>query len=288
MSLSIAEAILEAAQVLRRAGVSDARREAGSLLMPLLQEGRAFLITHAGDAVAPETLAVFRDLTSRRANGEPLQYITGHQEFYGLDFEVNHDVLIPRPETELLVETALGLIGDSDSAPSICDVGTGSGCIIISLLHERQKARGLAIDISTAAVRLALRNAIRHQVSERTSFMVADGFTAFRKNKVSFDLIVSNPPYIVDRDFPELQREVREHEPRMALTSGDDGLTMIRRLLNEAPLFLVDSGYMLFEIGYDQRVAVEQLIDAQVWTVVAVRNDLQGIPRAVTLQKVAS
>src|SRR5260221_4126420 len=190
MSVSIAEAILEAAQVLRRSVVPEARREAGSLLAAVLQEGPTFLITHAGDPLAAESLAVFRDWTARRANGEPLQYITGHQEFFGLDFEVNHDVLIPRPETELLVETALELIGKMHSAPLICDVGTGSGCIIISLLHERQKARGFAVDISASAVRLALRNAARHQVGDRTRFMVADGFTSFRKNKVSFDLIV--------------------------------------------------------------------------------------------------
>lgn len=288
MSLSIADAIREAARMLRRSGVPESRGEAGSLLAPLLGKDRTFLITHAEDALAAEELAVFRDWTARRALGEPLQYITGHQEFFGLDFEVNNDVLIPRPETELLVETALELMGDSDSAPSICDVGTGSGCLIISLLHERQKAQGLAIDYSKGAVRVALRNAIRHQVSERTSFMVADGFTAFRKSKVSFDLIVSNPPYIADRDFPKLQREVREHEPRVALTSGVDGLSMVRMLLDEARAFLVDGGYMLFEIGYDQLAAVKELVDPRFWRVVAVRNDLQGIPRTVALQKLAS
>ena len=288
MGLSIAEAILEAAQVLRRSGVPEARREAGSLLAAVLQEAPTFLITHAGDPLAGEALAALRDWTARRANGEPLQYITGHQEFFGLNFEVNHDVLIPRPETELLVETALELIGTMHSAPLICDVGTGSGCIIISLLHERQKARGFAVDISAAAVRLALRNAIRLQVGNRMAFMVADGLTAFRKNKVSFDLIVSNPPYVAERDFPDLQREVREHEPRVALTSGDDGLTMIQRLLNEAPVFVVDAGYMVLEIGFDQLAAVEQLIDARVWNLAAVHNDLQGIPRTVVLQKLGS
>lgn len=285
MSVSIAEAILEAAQLLRRSGVPEARREAGSLLAPLLQKDRAFLITHAGDLLSAEALAAFRDWTVRRAKGEPLQYITGQQEFFGLDFEVNHDVLIPRPETELLVETALELIGEAQSAPLICDVGTGSGCIIISLLHERQKARGIAVDASAAAIRLALRNADRHQVGERTSFMIADGFTSFRKGNTRFDLIVSNPPYVTERDFLELQREVRDHEPPGALISGHDGLTMIRRLLNEAPEFLVEGGHLVLEIGYDQLVAVEQLIDKRIWRVVAVRNDLQGIPRTVALQK---
>src|ERR1700730_12093086 len=126
MSLSISEAIQEAAQVLRGSGVPEARREAVSLLAAVLGQDRAFLITHAGDALAPQALTVFRDWIDRRANGEPLQYITGHQEFFGLDFEVNRDVLIPRPETELLVETALGLRSEIELATLICVVGTGA------------------------------------------------------------------------------------------------------------------------------------------------------------------
>ena len=285
MSLSIAEAILEAAQVLRRSGVPDARREAGSLLAAVSQKGQAYLITHAEDLLADEALVTFRDYAARRANGEPLQYITGHQEFFGLDFEVNHDVLRPRPETELLVETALALIEETAVAPLICDVGTGSGCVIISLLHQRKHARGVAIDISPAAVRLALRNAARLQVNERVRFLIADGFTGFRKKEMGFDLIVSNPPYVADHEFHDLQREVRDHEPRVALTSGDDGLMMIRRLLNEASLFLVDGGHLVLEIGYGQLASVEQLIDARVWSLVAVHNDMHGIPRTVALQK---
>jgi release factor glutamine methyltransferase len=285
MSLSIAEAIMEASQVLRAAGVPDARREASSLLQAVLQAGQAFLITHSEDPITVEVLAVFRDWTVRRAQGEPLQYISGHQEFFGLDFEVNHDVLIPRPETELLVETSLELIEEAQPAPLICDVGTGSGCIVISLLHKRKNAGAFAVDISPAAIPIALRNARRHQVSERVKFVVADGFTGFRKEGLSFDLIVSNPPYIADKDFRDLQREVRDYEPRVALTSGSDGLRMIHRLLNEASWFLVAGGYLLLEIGYAQLAAVEQLIDARVWTIAAVRNDLQRIPRTLALQK---
>ena len=288
MSLSIAEAILEAAQVLRRSGVTEARREADSLLAPVLGQDRTFLITHAGDVLTPEALTVLRDWTNRRASGEPLQYITGHQDFFGLDFEVNHDVLIPRPETELLVETALGLIGEKEPGPLICDVGTGSGCIIVALLHERSKARGLAVDISPAALRVALRNATRLQVSERATFVEADCFAAFTQGDVRFDMIVSNPPYVPARELPTLQREVRDHEPLRALVSGDDGLAMIRRLLSEAPPFLIDNGYMVLEIGYDQRAAVKQLIDARVWKLLDIGEDLQGIPRTVTLEKLGS
>jgi release factor glutamine methyltransferase len=285
MSQSIADAIREAATLLRRSGVPQARREALSLLTPVLQKEQAFVITHADDLIAADALSVYQHWTTRRAGGEPLQYITGHQEFFGLDFEVSPAVLIPRRETELLVETVLELSGETKAAPLICDIGTGSGCIIISLLYERRNAHGFAVDISPAAALIARRNAARAQIGERLSLVVADGFTAFRSSDVKFDFVVSNPPYIAARDFPDLQREVREHEPQVALTSGEDGLTMIRRLINDAPQFLAAGGYLVLEIGYDQRAAVEQLVNQRVWRIVVVRNDLQGIPRTVALQK---
>ena len=288
MTQSIAEAILEATRVLRHANVAEARREAGSLLANVLDHDRTFLITHGMDLLSAAEVESFHQHVARRAAGEPLQYITGSQEFFGLDFEVNRQVLIPRPETELLVETALEMIGDVNAAPFVCDIGTGSGCIAIALLHERPRARAVAVDISAAAVRLASRNAARHEVSERISFVVADCFSTFRKSHPSFNLIVSNPPYIAGGDLPGLQREVREYEPRVALTSGNDGLSMIRGLLDAAPAFLVDGGHLIVEIGYGQRTAIEELIDAHIWKVVSIRDDLQRIPRTVTLRKLAS
>jgi len=283
MSQSIAEAILEATKVLHAAGLSEPRREAASLLANVLHQDRTFLITRAEASLTADALATFHRHLRRRAGGEPLQYITGYQEFFGLRFEVNPDALIPRPETELLVESALDLIPDGAS-PLICDLGTGTGCIAISLLHERPLVRAIAVEISTAAVCLAVRNAARHEVIERIGFVVADGFEAFPEQPV-FDLIVSNPPYIADLDWARLQREVRDHEPRTALTSGSEGLTMIRRLIKEAPAFLVDGGYLVIEMGYNQREAVEEMIDPRIWKLSTIRNDLQGIPRTVVLQK---
>lgn len=285
MSKSIAEAILEATRVLGQASVAEARREAGALLASVLNSDRTFLITHGMDLLIRTQLERFQQHVARRAAGEPLQYITGSQEFFGLEFEVNRQVLIPRPETELLVESALQEIGDAEAAPLICDIGTGSGCIAIALLHERPRARAVAVDVSLAAVLLASRNAARHTVSGRVSFVVADCFSTFRKGNPSFDLIVSNPPYIADGDLAGLQREVRDYEPRVALTSGSDGLSMIRNLLEAAPAFLVDGGQLIFEIGYGQRTDIEELIDARVWQVTSIRDDLQGIPRIVTLRK---
>src|SRR5712691_7919143 len=200
MSLSIADAILEGTRVLRLVSIDEARREAGSLLAHVLDRDRTFLITHREDLLTAHDLESFRDCIDRRAGGEPLQYITGHQEFFGLDFEVNRQVLIPRPETELLVESALDLIRQVNTSPVICDIGTGSGCIAITLLHERPATRAVAVDISAAAVDVARRNAARHQVGERISFVVADSFTAFQPG-ATFNLIVSNPPYVTDTDM---------------------------------------------------------------------------------------
>ena len=284
MSQSIASAITEAAGVLREAGIAESRREAGSLLANVVGQDRTFLITHSDKELTAEQLSTFRQQVVRRAAGEPLQYITGIQEFFGLAFEVDPEALIPRPETELLVETALELINGRGAGILISDVGTGTGCIPISLLHERPLARAVAVDLSPAAICVAARNAARHSVSDRISFVVADSLSAFEQQP-RFDLIVSNPPYIADRDWQTLQREVRDYEPRLALTSGNDGLDMIRRLLIETPNVLINGGYFLFEIGYDQAAAVEKMIDRRAWKATSIRNDLQGIPRTVVLQR---
>jgi release factor glutamine methyltransferase len=282
---SIAVALTEAAQLLRARGNAEARRDAAALLMHTLNCDRAFLITHAEDALAPDALAQFRLSVERRAQGEPVQYITGRQAFYGLMFEVTPDVLIPRPETELLVESALELLSDT-RAPQLCDVGTGSGCIPIALLHQRADARAVGLDISPAALRVAARNAARLGVARRLQLVVSDCFAALDPATRSFDLIVSNPPYVAESDLTGLQREVREHEPRIALTPGGDGLSIIRRLLTDAPRWLTPGGHLLFEIGFNQHEAVAQLIDQNVWTLLDIQQDLQGIPRTIALRRV--
>lgn len=287
MSLTIAASILDAAQILRRSGVSEGRQEAGSLLEHVINRDRTFIIGHAEHEITPEQSQSFRKCVTRRARGEPLQYITGRQAFYGLDFEVTRDVLIPRPETELLVETALSLIGDAEAAPLICDVGTGSGCIAIALLHKCPRAQALAIDVSEAALRVAQRNAARHTVSERIAFVVSDCLRPIRENKVRFHLMVSNPPYVAGSALEGLQREVRDHEPHVALAAGPDGLLIIRRLLSESGAFVKPGGYLLLEIGFDQRAAVEGLVARDVWKLLDIQHDLQGIPRLVSLQKIA-
>jgi len=289
MTISIAAAILQGAHQLRKAGVSDARREAGSLLGHVIERDRSFLISHAEDPITSEEAAKFAEFLDERAKGKPLQYLTGHQEFFGLDFEVNADVLIPRPETELLVETALKIVAGSESSNLICDVGTGSGCVVVTLLHEVPNARGVALDISPAAIEVAQRNAAKHSVSDRLQFLVSDGFARVDQKEMVFDLIVSNPPYVPAGDIEGLQREVRDYEPHLALEAGPDGLDSVRRLLADAGAYLKTGGHLLFEIGFDQREAVERLIEPMVssgsWNLFDIYPDLQGIPRTVALQK---
>ena len=284
-TFSIARAIVEAAQILRQAGVPEARREAASLIEHLTGCDRTFLITRAETALASADVRRLRGLVERRAAGEPLQYITGRQDFYGLDFEVTTDVLIPRPETELLVETALELLDKTSQRPLICDVGTGSGCIPIAILHERPQAQAVACDISWPALRVAARNAARHNVRERLALVASDCLDAIDGERARFSMLVSNPPYVAEEALAGLQREVRDHEPRVALTPGGNGLAIIRRLINDAPRFLETGGHLLLEIGFDQHEAIAELIDSKVWELLDIHKDLQGIPRIVALKK---
>jgi release factor glutamine methyltransferase len=247
----------------------------------VLRRDRSFLTAHADEAVTEGELDAFRFLTKRRAGGEPLQYITGHQEFFKLDFEVDPAVLIPRPETELIVEAALEFL-HHDQSPYLADIGTGSGCLAISVLHEMPAARAVASDVSPAALEVARRNAERHGVADRLELLESDCFSSLDAIG-SFGLIVSNPPYVSDDELKNLQREVN-YEPREALAGGPDGLSVIRRLLSEAHPFLRSGGYFVFEIGFEQGEAVEKLIDRRVWKLIDIRKDLQQIPRTFVLQ----
>jgi len=276
--MTINDVLKEATQILQNAGVPEARREAGSLLSFVIGKDRTFLIAHAAGEV--NNVDQFREVVERRAAGEPLQYITGTQDFFGREFRVTPDVLIPRPETELLVEAALEV---SKAATLICDIGTGSGCIALTLLCELNHARAVAIDKSPAALEVAKFNAQKLAVADRAEFVVSDCFDSLDRSE--FDLIVSNPPYVSAGVIEGLQREVRDHEPLIALSPGPDGLSIIRRLIHESPKFLKQNGHLIMEIGFDQGEAVQQLIDAKVWELLEVRPDLQCIPRIVLLRK---
>jgi release factor glutamine methyltransferase len=281
---TIGELIFEGTEILRRSGVPEPRRDAGSLMAYSLGQDRTFIISHSDEEVNDDVLYRFRSLVERRSAGEPLQYITGHQEFFCLDFDVSPDVLIPRPETELLVETASKLIPAKTDPILMVDVGTGSGCITISLLHQRPGWRSVAIDLSPEAIAVAKHNAQKHGVENRIHFVVADSLDGLIQQPI-FDLIVSNPPYVAEAAMTGLQREVRDYEPRLALTPGGDGLKVIRKLLNQSGPMLKTGGHLLLEIGFDQREAVENLVDLRTWELIDIYQDLQGIPRTVTLRK---
>lgn len=282
MAVSIAEAVRQAAQALDHAGVADAWREASSLLSHVTGKDRTYLISHGEDRLDDRELRNFQTAITRRASGEPAQYITGVQDFYGRSFRVTPDVLIPRPETELLVEAALRVMKQN---AVVCDVGTGSGCIAVTLLCERAGARAVAVDVSEAALAIARANAIAHGVMERMRLQVSDCFNALDPGKERFDLIVSNPPYVSAKALPGLQREVRDHEPVVALSPGADGLSVIRRLLSDAPEFLHAKGHLIMEIGFDQSESVTKLVNPSVWTLKEILPDLQGIPRIAVLRK---
>ncbi len=288
---SIAEAIARGAEKLRAAGIDDERRTASLLLCHALDVERTYLITRPSEQIDETRFQAYLEMLERRASGEPAQYITGHQEFFGLDFNVTPAVLIPRPETEFLVEWIIERAradrrAASENGPLIVDAGTGSGCIAVTLATEIPAARVIATDISHAALAVARANAARHGVLSRLEWLQGNRLEplASRNIEERADFIASNPPYIPERDRPGLQREVRDWEPETALFAGEDGLIFYRRLLLEAPAYLKRGGHLVCEIGYGQLALLREMIDPAMWTLRDVRNDLQGIPRTIALE----
>ena len=285
---TITQAIDEGASELRASGVEQERRTAGVLLGNVLGVDRTHLFIRSDDQVGESQYENFLRLIERRAAGEPLQYITGHQEFYGLDFRVTPAVLIPRPETEFLVERVIKLIDDSLQSPLIVDVGTGSGCIAVAIAVNVPRARVIATDASIAALEVARINAERHSVGDRIQFIQGDLLEPLGTHHLenSVDLLASNPPYVNEaRDV--IQREVRDWEPREALFGGVDGLEFYRRLLVDSPPYVKLGGSVVFEIGFSQLDAVREMIDGSVWKLVDVTRDLQGIPRTITATRLS-
>ncbi len=325
-------ALREAFAELRAAGVPSHTLAAELLLMHTVGRNRAWLYAHPEEEIRSAHAEHFFALIARRANGEPTQHLTGKQEFWGLEFEVTPDALIPRPETEHLIEVALDrlavrelragrkqtLTGDG---LQIADIGTGSGCIAIALAKELPGATIYATDISPAALAVALRNANRHCVSDRIHFLecnLLDGFKSPRGANIpvsvvgaqhaapllgnaapntesasritehgsrSFDLIASNPPYIGRREAATLMREVRDHEPEIALYGGKEGYEFYADLITQSAAYLKPGGILILELGQNSLPAVQPLLDATNWTNVGVTNDLAGIPRVLAAER---
>jgi len=275
--MNIASAIDFGCGALDEAGITAPRREAASLLCYILNKNAAFLIAHPEYELTADRSLLFKSVVRRRALREPFQYIVGRQEFYGLAFEVRPAVLIPRPETEILVETAINFLSRFEH-PRFFEIGVGSGCISISILYTLQKASGVGVDISEQALESAAQNARKHGVTDRLILREANLFDGLGE---SFDLIVSNPPYIPDADIASLQPEVVDFEPRTALAGGIDGLSIIERIVDNAPSHIRTGGGLIIEIGFGQAALVRGFYDPGVWSGVEFLPDLQGIPRIV-------
>ncbi len=276
---SIASLIEAGTAILQNAGIPEPRREAASFLEIAIGRDRAFVIAHPDHLTTPDQTKRFRECVDRRALREPFHYITGSKEFYGLEFAVSPAVLIPRPETEMLVERGIALLGGV-ARPRFCEVGVGSGCISIALLVNLPRTRAVGLDISRDAIKIAAENGLKHCVGERLDLRESDVFHHLADNE-RFDLIVSNPPYVPAIDLAGLQDEVRKHEPRSALTDGRDGLSIIRRLVIDSPRFLKPNGSLILEFGFSQAGQVSALFKREIWRSVQFRADLQGIPRVV-------
>ena len=257
----------------------DAARDAALLLRHALGISHAVQLAEPERELTPAQQAAFDALIQRRLANEPIQYITGEQEFYGLALGVTPAVLIPRPETEILVEAVLREVKRAglQSALRILDVGTGSGAIAIALAHHLPHARVTAVDLSSAALEVAASNAARHGLASRIRFVASDLLDALPPDELLFDVIVSNPPYVPTADRDSLHPQVRDHEPAAALFAGPDGLDIYRRLIPQARAALRPNGLLALEIGHGQREAIASLLND--WNELRFLDDLQHIAR---------
>jgi release factor glutamine methyltransferase len=261
---------------------ATATRDAELLLLHTLQIPRVTLVAHPGQELTPDQRTHYANNITRRLHHEPIQYITGQQEFYGLLLNVTPAVLIPRPETEHLVEAVLKLL-PAKNPLKIADIGTGSGAIAIALATHLPQAEIIALDISTEALAVATTNAREQKVADRIKFLQSDLLAALEHEAATFDAIVSNPPYIPESDRTTLHPQVRDHEPATALFGGKTGLDIYRRIIPQAYNALKPNGLLALEIGYGQQDSIASLLQA--WHNTSFANDLQQIPRVALAQR---
>ena len=284
-------------EYLKGKGIDNPRLDSEVLLAHLLRLDRVGLYLNFDRPLSRDELSSFREIVKRRGSREPLQYITGHQEFWSLDFKVTPDVLIPRPDTEILVEEALKAVRREtldvrrqNQLPfTILDLCTGSGCIAISLAHELKDAVVYAVDTSEAALSIARENAEKNVVQDRVIFLQGDlyeALTSYVSRLTSYDIIVSNPPYIKNIDIPNIQPEVRDYEPRMAVDGGTEGLGFYKRIVADAPNHLSPHGWLMVEVGEGQADAVSKMMaDTGAFESISTVKDLAGIERVVKAHK---
>ncbi len=281
--MTLAQALHEAVATLSASPHPEAaRRDAEFLLMYTLGCERVYLLTHPQDELPNSTAEAYRQVVRRRTAGEPIQYIAGQQEFYGLPFIVRPGVLIPRPETEHLIEVALAAAKEY-AAPRILDIGSGSGAIAVTLAYHLPSATVTATDISPVALEISRENAEKNAVAERIRFLPTDLMAGLEEEL--FDIIVSNPPYVPLADRETLSPEVREYEPELALFAGPGGMDIYRRLIPAAYRGLASPGWLFLEIGFGQSESVRDLLEESGFEMIVFHPDLQGIPRVAQARK---
>ena len=273
---TLKECLQTARDILRGNGIADADVDAWYLLAYVLGINRAEFYLHRDEQLPEDKALYYHSLVKRRADHIPLQHLTGTEEFMGLEFEVNEHVLIPRQDTEILVEEVLKV----SEGKSVLDLCTGSGCIIVSLARLGNITRAAAVDISEKALETAIRNAKKHEVF--VEFLQSD---LYEKVTGTFDIIVSNPPYISREEIDTLMPEVKDHEPRIALMGGEDGLEFYRRIIGGLRNHLSENGGVFFEIGYDQGKAVRKLLASDGFIEIEVKKDLSGLDRVVCAKR---
>jgi release factor glutamine methyltransferase len=288
LAVNVRAALRDAMARMRSADVASHALVAELLLMHVMGRDRTWLYAHPEAPLDAEDVRRYFELVTQRGAGTPTQYLTGKQEFWGLEFEVTPAVLIPRSETEHIVEVAVERLGKerANAALRIADVGTGSGCIAVALAHEFPRAEVFATDISADALAVAARNAARHNMAGRVHLVECNLLGAFASKHGTFDMIVSNPPYVARNEEAQLQREVREHEPHEALFCGATGTEIYAPLVSQTEELLRSGGLLALEIGYGALDRVRLLLDeSPAWTEIRVANDLAGIPRIISAKR---
>jgi len=279
-----------ATECFRDHGIQNPRLNAELLLSRSLNLSREGLYVHLHDPIGKEEKKALEEMINRRLSGEPLQYILGHQEFWSIDLQVDPRVLIPRADTEFLVEQALSILSEisSEKPPTVLEIGTGSGAIAIALAREVRNVFLVATDISREALRLARQNAKENGVLERIAFIHGDLFSPFCpfEEKEPFDLILSNPPYIVRSEIGNLAREVKDFEPMIALDGGEDGFDFLRKIISRSPEYLRKGGCLLIEVGQGQAREVSEMLEKTGrFSPIERIQDLSGIERVVKAEK---
>jgi release factor glutamine methyltransferase len=280
--MTVLEAIQKSAEFLAKRGVDSPRLQSELLLAHVLKTQRLKLYLTFERVLSDAETSELRELVKRRGNREPLQHILGSTSFCGVEIKVNCQVLIPRPETELLAEEGWKFLNEIDTGqPHFLDFGAGSGCISIALCRFSEKSRGVCLDRSAEALAVARENALLNQVGDRLDFIRSDGFESLGK-QFRFDLIISNPPYIPTLDIETLQEEVKKHDPHTALNGGADGLDFYRLLAERSKEFLIPKGRIMVEFGDAQEKAVEEIFTSNHWSVESILNDYTSRPRILS------